>query len=636
MQSVPASLFGPHEGLFDESQAAGSLGASYGRFRNPWRDYASRLMPRNIKNSLRLAEFLWYANPTYARASSLIARYFITELEFGTKDDEKITDYKQLFYDTLDIVSLLSSIGDDFMLYNNSFTSIILPFDRQLCCPVSGNMFSLEQAFDRGFVEWENYKFNKTVKGAKACKGSKAAWKISDIPSQDVNRLIIKRWSPHEIEIAKEPFSGKCEYLWNIPNDVKENIRRGHVPTLAAVPEAVIHAVKEDGKFKFNPDQLYHKADPHPAGVETGGWGVPNVIKVFRLLYRSQLLDRYDEAINLDYMSGLRVISPRQGGTNAGNDPIKHMGMDTFSGHVRRMIDRHRQDPTTWHTSPTPLEYQHMGADGAQLTPVELKKEEDDKVLNSIGIPAELFRMTLTTEAAPMALRLFEQTWPQIAALYNGFLNWLSDSLAKNFKYTQASIKLTKPTLVDDITIRDIMLQLMGGQQVSPQTALKRLGIGDYREEIRKTLESERVRTEEQQKFDEQMAKEQKFQEFKDELTAKDQPQGGGQPPGPAGAMPPPGGGVPMGGSGPMTAQQLVPDPNALSSPAALESEGTRIAQQLLTMDPAARRTTITNLTKAYSTLAGVVKEQLRKMEQQAASTGKNLMRTGQIPPPQI
>lgn len=634
MQTGPASMFGPMEGIFDESQGApgeGGAGAAYGRFRNPWRDYASRLMPRNVKNALRLAEFLWYANPTYSRASSLIARYFITELEFGLKDDEKITDYKQLFYDTLDIVTLLSSVGDDFMCYGNTFTSIILPFDRNLQCPKSGNMFKLEEAFDKGLVEWSGFKFAKTSKGVKACGGSKADFRISDIPSSDVNRLIIKRWSPHEIEIATEPFTGKKVYYWNISSDVKKRVSEGNVSTLAVVPQAVIEAVKDQGKFKFLDGQMFHRADESVSGVFDGGWGIPSVIKVFRLLYRSQLLDRYDEAINLDYIAGLRVISPRMGGTNTGSDPIKHMGMDVFSGHVRRMIDRHRVDPTTWHTSPTPLEYQHMGADGAQLTPVDLKKEVDDKVLNAIGIPAELFRMSLTTEAAPLALRLFEQTWPQMQSLYNGFLNWLSDSLSKNFKYNQASIKLTKPTLVDDITIRDIMLQLMGGQQVSPQTALKRLGIGDYREEIRKTLEAERVRTEEQQKFDEQMAKEQKFQEFKDELTAKDQPQGA-----PPGGAAPAGGGMPPGSSGPMTAQQLVPDPNALNSPAALESEGLRIAQQLLTMDPAARRTTITNLTKSYSTLAGVVKEQIRKMEQQAAQTGKNLMRTGQIPPPQI
>ena len=81
-----------------------------------------------------------------------------------------------------------------------------------------------------------------------------------------------------------------------------------------------------------------------------------------------------------------------------------------------------------------------------------------------------------------------------------------------------------------------------------------------------------------------------------------------------------------------MTAEQLVPDPSVLNSPNALDSEGTRIASMLLTMDPSSRRTTITNLSKSYETLAGVVKEKLRKLEQNAASQGVQAARSGQMP----
>lgn len=630
-----STLFGS-DGLFSDTSKDN---VGYGKFRNPWRDFASRLMPRNVKSSLYLAEFLWYANPTFARASSLIARYFITELEFKSKDDQKITDYKQLFYDTLDVINLLAYIGDDFMCYGNGFISMILPFDRNLQCPTSGNLFPLTECFKNNFCVWTNNRFKKTKEGAEACDGNWEDFEIRDTPSQDINRLIVKRWNPHEIEIAKEPFTGKKVFYWTIPADIKKAINSGHIETLAVVPKEIIDAATTDGaKFKFGEGQMFHACDSALAGVETGGWGLPSIIKVFRLMYRSQLLDRYDEAINLDYIIGLRVITPAKGGTGSpGTDPIKSMGMDVFSSHVRRMIERHRMDPTTWHTSPTPLDFQHMGAEGAQLTAVDIKKETDDKILNAVGIPADLFRFNLKIEAAPLALRLFEQSWPQIQGNYNKFLTWLSEGLTKNFKQKSTSVVLTKPTLIDDTTIRDVMLQLMSGQQVSPQTALKRLGIGDYREEVRKTLESDRIRTEEQRDFDEQNAKEQKFQEFKDELSAQgqQQPGPGGQPPmgNAAGAMQ---GAPPAAPGGPMTAEQLVPDPNAISSPQGIENEANRIAQQLLVMEPSARRSSITSLTKTYSTLAGVVKETLRKLEQQAAQTGVNLTRTGQLPPPQM
>lgn len=595
----------------------------YGRFRNPWNDFSSRLMPDDIKEALALAEFLWYANGTFSKACSMVGRYFITEIEFDLKDDEKIEDYKALLNDQMGINSILGLLGDDFMCYSNCFYSIVDPFDRLLKCPETGTLVNIEEAEKNEWYIWEDYKFKKTDKGIEHCNGSKADFELQDTASQDVNRLLIKRWSPHEIEVKQEEWSQEKVFYWNIPGEVKNKIKQGDVLTLKNIPKEVIKAVEVDGKFKFAKNKIFHFADETVAGVHTGGWGIPFVIRLFRMMYRAQLLDRYDEAINLDYITGLRVISPKTAGTGSNVDPIKMMGMDSFKANVTSMIQKHRMDPTTWHTSSLPLEYQHMGAEGAQLTPVDLKDRADANILNAIGVPQELYRMTLTTQAAPLALRLFEQTWPQMSALYNKFLNWLSDSLATRYRYSQAKLKMTKPTISDDLTRREILLQLMGGQQVSPQTALKGLGIGDFRSEVRKVLEAERIRMEEERKMQEEMDQEQKFQDIKAQMSPQGPPGGAA----PAGA--PPGAGIP-----PTTASGGMVNPDSLKDPEALAGEADRIANQLLTMDPTARRAQLTSLTKSYETLSALVKEKLRKLEQGAASAGVQAARQGQMAPP--
>jgi hypothetical protein len=367
------------------------------------------------------------------------------------------------------------------MCYGNSFWSVILPIHRNLQCPETGNLFPLYEAFEHKLVEWKEFRFNKTQLGIKKCGGSKKPFEIKDIPLADINRLVIKRWRPQDIDITVDEWSGTKEYHWRIPKTFMRDIESGKLSSLESTPTEVIEAIKNKSeRFTFSRGTIFHAADETVSGVNAGGWGIPLVIKNFRHIYRSQLLDRYDEAVNLDYIAGLRVISPSTSGTKTAADPIKNMGMDKFTGHVQAMIKKHRQDPTTWHTSSFPLEYQLMGAEGAQLTPVDLKERADDNILNSIGLPADMYRMNLQIQAAPLSLRLFEKTWTSINYLYDNFLNWIADTIATRFKHDQAKFKMKRVTLADDIALPEIMLQLMSGQQVSPQTALAGLGIGDY------------------------------------------------------------------------------------------------------------------------------------------------------------
>ena len=603
----------------------GNFGEGENKFRNPFKDYASTLLPDNIKDSIDFAEYMWFANPTFSRGCSMVARYFITELQFALKDDKKVQEIKSLLEEKLGIIKLCGLLGDDVMCYANSFWSIVLPFVRTLQCPDTGTVFNMRVAFDNGLVEWKEFKFKKTAAGIAKCDGSRKDFTILDQPSTDVNKLLIKRWRPQEIDISVDEWSGEKEYYWLIPENFKKDIKDGKLTSLLNTPVEVIDAVKSGAKrFYFKPGKLYHASDDTVAGVANGGWGIPLVIRNFRHIYRSQLLDRYDEAINLDYITGIRSISPETAGSGGAADPIKSMGMDTFKGHVERMIKTHRQDPTTWHVSSVGLKYQLMGAEGASLTPVDLKRVADENILGGIGVPTEMYHMNLGIQAAPMALRLFEKTWPHIPEMYNNFVTWVADEIAAAFKHDKTRITMKKVTLADDISIPDIMLQLMSGQQVSPQTALSSLGIGDYREEVRKVYEAEKIRAEEERKFQEEMEQEDAYQEFKAQAeeqamqAAQAQAGGGGMPLDPSQAggapAPAPGPGAPQVGGG------IQVNESALRDPIAMQAEAQRIAQEIFPLPE--RRSIITDLTKTNNTLAAIVKEELRKIEDQAASMG--------------
>jgi hypothetical protein len=133
--------------------------------------------------------------------------------------------------------------------------------------------------------------------------------------------------------------------------------------------------------------------------------------------------------------------------------------------------------------------------------------------------------------------------------------------------------------------------------------------------------EAEKIRAEEESAFQEEMEQEQAYQEFKAQL-AEQQMQaeqaaagGGGMPLDPAAAGSP-GPMAPPAGPG----SEVQVNQEALYDPVAMEQEAQRIAEEIFPLPN--RRSIISDLTKTNNTLAAVVKEKVRQIEQQAARQG--------------
>jgi hypothetical protein len=109
-----------------------------GFFPDPWCDYASTEMPKDLNNVLDWAEFLWLSNGTYRMACQRVVRYFLTKIEIADVTDEEADKYVDVLQDVLNAIDTLAVVGDDFLAYGNSFTSAYVPFDRYLGCKSCG------------------------------------------------------------------------------------------------------------------------------------------------------------------------------------------------------------------------------------------------------------------------------------------------------------------------------------------------------------------------------------------------------------------------------------------------------------------------------------------------------------------
>ncbi len=280
------------------------------------------------------------------------------------------------------------------------------------------------------------------------------------------------------------------------------------------------------------------------------------------------------------------------------------------------MIQTHRNNPASYHTAPFPLQYQFMGGEGGQLVPPDKLKFRHQEFLNQLGVPLEYHQMNMTAQAAPMALRMFESYWQNIPAFYNNVLAWSVKILTKAFDLDETRVEMQKTTVVDDMQYKQILLQLMGGNQLSPQTALEPLGI-DASTEVEKVLKHQDFVERATQKYQEKAKKREEMGVLKGMVQQPSASALQGDPNaqgGPAGA---PVGGMPMGGM--PGAGQTQPT----GSLAEMAEQASSIAQQIVSLPDFERKQQLKALRQGNKQLHSLVKADLETLRSEAASQGR-------------
>lgn len=597
-----------------------SLRGSEG-FPSPFFDYASMQMPDSHATVLKLAEFIMESNATYRSAMDRINSYFLTDIDIGSPSTKRVGSderdkYKTFLSETLDIMQVLKSCGSDFDCYGNFFTSLIIPFRRFLDCPKCRSRFSFKEVSENNEFKfkWKNFQFTAVCP---RCGGS-GAWLVHDEPDKDESRIRVKRWSPHEMDILYDPYSDDCRYLWRISEDYKNDIRTGKMFQIERASLEVISAIKNNQMFLFSPEVIFHGKEPCLAGRRNRGWGISRVLTNFRQVWYVQVLHRYNEAIALDYVIPFRLITPApRGGSsvNAGQaiDPLLSSNMGDFSAQVRRMITKRRHNPTGWHTLPFPVQYQALGGDATQLAPRELMDQGMETLLNALGTPVEMYRGTLSMQAAPVALRLFESNHHHRVHNNNAFLSWLVNQISRTMSWEQVTAKMRSVTYADDANKQMMLLQLMMGGAVSSTTGLRALGIG-WKDEQRQLAEEARFQQETQAELQEEMQTQAFGQEVAKGQPASGQPQPGGQPTqgDPNAAAQP----------GPVTQYLQSLSPSTPITPQDMMATADSLAQELLGMPSSQRIGELRALKAKNEALHGLVKAKLEQIRSQARSAG--------------
>lgn len=615
-------------------------------FPDPFLDLASTFMVETAVSPLRWCEYIFMSNGTYRQAVERVLSYFITDVEVLNVGDDERDRWQNFFEEELKIKSILHAVGLDLLCYGNSFTSVIPTYQRYLDCSNKKcrSRFSFEQVYNNlSFqFDWSDFKFVATCP---VCK-KRGSWEVTDLKTKSGLGFRIKRWSPHDIELIHDFFSDDTTYVWRIPEEYKRSIREGKFHSLVNADLAVIEAIKNNQLFIFNKDEVYHAKEATLAGLRNRGWGISRTLVNFRQAFYVQSLYRFNESIVLDYIIPFRLITPVQTGGNT--DPLYGQNLGLFMSHIHRMIRQRRRDPATWHTLPFPVNYQTLGGDAKTLANPELLNQGLEVLLNAIGVPIDLYKGSLTVQASPVSLRLFEASWSPLIATLNNFLKFITRKIAKHLHWETPTVRLARVTHADDLQRQQTKLQLMMGGQVSQTTGMKSVGL-DYREEIRRMMDDQKFQAEQQAKLQEeleeaafmsQVAKPQPLMPDAQMAAAQPMPPGQDAALASGGAMPTgavPGGAVPMAGAAgayqDIIAQFTLPA-NQPITPEELTSRANILARQILGLPEYEKDSTLIRLKKVNPTMHALVTSIMNDVKQRLKTQGGGMLQAQQFGKP--
>lgn len=616
-------------------------------FADPFNDIATTQMPTTMKSALWWSEYIWTVMGTYRMAMERIVSYFITDIELGgDASDEEKDKYTDYLNQQLDALSFLGLMMRDRLCYGNSFASVIVPFRRFLQCPKTGDLYPLKTVYNNF-----NFDFTGDFEFVATCPktGWRGPWKVVDKPREEADHLILKRWSPHEIELLHDPYTDEVSYLWRIPEYYKRMVKDGNLYHLERVSKQVLSAIKNDLLFRFNPDTIFHMKEPTLAGIRNMGWGLPRSLINYRQLWYVQVLRRYNEAIALDYVIPFRLITPAAAGSGSSvggvttQDPMSVYAAGDFRAQVKNMVNRRRKDPASWQVLPFPVNYQMLGGDANQLAPTELITQGFETLLNETGTPVEFYQGSLSIQAAPIALRLFESTHRQLVADANAFLQWVCNSVSKIMSWEIVDASLKRVTIADDMQKQMSALQLMMGQQLSGTSGLAAIGYNWETEQKRIADEAKK-----QQELQARQQEEMEQAGFAAEIAKGMNPAAGGgaggatMDPAMAGGAEGGAGGNPAGpdaqsamgaGNTPVSNYIQTMGPNVPVTPNDLQGAAEQLANELLGLPEGQKDSELRKLKQFNPTLHAIVRQKMDEIRSNARMQGGAMLMQQGGPP---
>lgn len=633
-----------------------------------WDSWSNELYPATLEDALYWGNWLRTRYGDVVTAISRGVCYFMNgiELDNEIKDMDSRELYTKQLVTEHKINTQLLDVGLNLEFYGNSFTSVTQPITRVLKCPKCGQrryLKALTRGHDYDFIGGEFI----TVCPSSGCKHKGAAEVIDHVDGHADKPLNVIHWNPLSISIDHCSLTGEERIIYSPTTSDRAFLEDdARSATLETLPKTLLDTIVYDRQLNFRTNACLHLSMPTDcmSADEMSGWGLPPFLPSFRYVVMLMLLDRQTEAAVKDFILPIRLLFPDPSTAKGGSDPVMGTGL-MHMGNLRRSVEdalkRQAYQQSSWQMVPAPIGQLTLGGDGKAIVPVDVMQFVKSQLLDSLGVPVELYQSTLNNGVGPTnALRMFEQTRARRVTLYDDYLNWYLRRCTEYLQWPEMRGEVTRPSIHASPERLQAMSMLVDRQVVSLYSFAKALGFNPDQERIR--IREEVVRNAKEQRIiqqqiansdvmyalhtmrdqiglegaagAEQMAAQQAAMPPEAQAQAAGgAPAGGGGGGGGAPAPMPPQGAAGMGGD-PMTQVQNLRSMMApeAATPEQLDADAEALANILLHTPIGVPRRQIYQMVKTRNqTLHDIAQSKLKRLENQSKQQGVEMARQGQI-----
>lgn len=612
------------------------------RMESPYLDFATKAVPKTFSDVIDWSEHVTSLSDDLGDGLRKLYTYFCTpvdvdafDLENQEYDANNAIKFRIMLEQLIDYPTEVSTLGRNTGVYGNDFVTITLKHKRLIVCPDCS--WSVLLSHVRRMPEVD-FKFKDMVFSGNCqgrCKNTgRKKFQLQHAYDRRAENLIFKHWNIRELEFDYMEAINELRVYWKIPNRLKKRVLDDQDPeTIHDLDISVLKSICEGKLLEFDDRVMFHAKEPHLAGLENRGLGIPRTLSLARQHWLIQLLKKQCQALASSYVTPLQFFSMGQTGSTglSSMDALQTVDARVFADNVEEMLQAHKLDPRRKFVLPFPVQFQYAGGGADQFVPAGLLQLASQDLSNSL-VPMAMLRGELTAQAAPMFLRTFEAFNREIPAMYNKFLWFVVSRVTELLKISPVGCIHQTASIADNMNMDAMLMQTAGMGQTSNYAWMHRVGLNPRTENNRKLAEArQELEFQEslkgiQQEFGFQDAVSQNAQ-MPMQQAAMGPPQEGapGAPgaPAPEGAAPPPGapGGGQM-GTPLLPSQGFIPSSDAVS----MEGEAVQLAQMLGEMPQAQRNQELSIIRNDHQAFHHMVTGELEKLRQSTAMQARQEM----------
>ena len=506
-------LVGFERGCAGSGDYIGNRASTY--FPQPFLDYSSTAVPRTLRQLWDWSEFMYLSSEVREIHRKLFG-FFLTDIQaravntqIKPLDDLASQDWVRLFDNRLRWGLHGEEMLHNWGTYGNDFISLVVPIRRYLICPRCGAQFELEAYAKASGSDFKYYRGKYTGRCQSIlCKSQgrhdTLEFQVDEVRTSDASEFYIKHWPVREMELVHYSITDETFYYWNPPEAERSLIKKGDLHTLATVDRGIIAAVEQNKSFKFRPDRLFHAKEPTLSGIKCRGWGIPRTIYMAKQQWTLQLMRKNIQALGIDFVVPMRLLTPStQAAGNAHGiqlSPNTAINAVDFQRIMARIRAAHRRDPTQVHAVQVPVEYRLLGGEATQLFPESLLTNAKNDLIEAGGFSPEIYSGSLTVQAAPVGLRLFQSTNRAIPRVLNEGLNFIAARVSEFGGKDSVYLSHEQVSIVDNMETWLAQLQMATAGQLSMELPLRRLGTS-VREDMQRRINEARLEQDAQEEM---------------------------------------------------------------------------------------------------------------------------------------